>query len=82
MDIFYSVWVGRVIFILGILNIVMALLVFGTCRCVSGGRLLSRLMKYSIHKRIFGYHCHFWKVFWPSIIIHAFFALVYFGWPG
>lgn len=82
MEIFQSIVVGRLIFILGIVNVVAALLIFGSCRCVAGAGLLGRLMKYAPYKTFYGYHCYIWRVFWPSVIVHAFLAVIYFGWPG
>ena len=81
MEIFQSIIVGRLIFILGVVNIVAAILIFGSCRCLPGSRLMGKLMNYAKYKRFFGYHCYIWRVFWPSVVVHAFLALMLFGWP-
>jgi len=82
MDFFDSLTAARVIFILGAFNIVMALLIFLSCRCFPGIKIAGRLMRYQPYRRFFGYHCYFWIVFWLSVIVHAFFALMFYGWPG
>jgi hypothetical protein len=81
-EFFHSLTAGRIIFILGVVNIVTAILIAGSCRCVPGSKLLGKFTKFPAYQRFYGYHCHIWKIFWPSIIIHAFLALMFFGWPG
>jgi hypothetical protein len=39
-------------------------------------------MKRSGYQRFYRYHCYIWRVFWPSVIIHATLALLFLGWPG
>jgi hypothetical protein len=82
MDIFQSLFVARLIFILGIVNIVTAILIAGSCRCIPSLAILGRITKYSAYQKFYRYHCHIWKVLWPSILIHAFLALMFSGWPG
>ncbi|MFH1647683.1 MAG: hypothetical protein ABID71_08385 [Chloroflexota bacterium] len=82
MEIFHTAAVGRIIFSLGIINIVSALLIFMSCRCISGARLLGRLRKYAWYQSLFKVHCYIWRVFWPSVIVHGFLAVLYFGVPG
>ena len=45
MDIFHSVAAVRVIFILGIINLVSGILAFLTCRCVPGARITGNLLE-------------------------------------
>ena len=75
MDIFYTVGAARVIFILGILNILAGMLVFLSCRCLTG-------LKYGGFRRFYKYHCYIWWFFWPAVMVHAILALILFGWPG
>lgn len=82
MDIFNSLLAIRVIVILGIINLVTGALVFFSCRCLGGSKLGNRLMKYRSYQRFYKYHCYIWRVFWPSVMIHAVLAFVFFGWPG
>ena len=46
MSIFDSIAAVRVIFILGIINLVAGLLLLFSCRCVPGLKITHRLMKY------------------------------------
>ena len=82
MDFFQSLTAARVIFVLGILNFVLIVLIFLSCRCVSGSRIGSRLMKQRSYKRFFAKHCYLWYILCPSVFIHAFFAIMFMGWPG
>ena len=81
MEIFQSIVVARLIFILGIVNMIAVILIFFSCRCVSSSSLLRKLMKYRAYQRFFGYHCYIWWVLWLSVIIHAILAIGFFGVP-
>jgi hypothetical protein len=81
MEIFQSAIAPKVTFILGITNLVSGILILLSCRCVGGARIGGRLMKYSAYKQLFKYHCYVWWVFWISVMIHAVFALSFFGIP-
>jgi len=81
MEIFQSIVVARLIFILGIVNMIAVILIFFSCRCVSSGSLLRKLMKYPAYQRFFKYHCYIWWVLWLSVIIHAILAIGFFGVP-
>ena len=72
----------RLIFILGIINLVTAVLIFFSCRCLPGSKLGKKLMKYRGYQRFMKYHCYIWSVFWPSVVVHAVLALIFFGWPS
>ncbi len=79
MDIFQTVVVGKLIFILGIINVITAILLFGSCRCVPGSMIMGKLTQYSLYRRFFSYHCYVWRIFWPSVVLHAFLAIMFFG---
>ena len=81
MEIFQSILIVRMIFILGIVNVLAGTLIFFSCRCISSGGLLKKLMKYPAYQRFFGYHCYIWWIFWPSVVIHALLAIAFFGIP-
>jgi len=82
VDLFRSVAAVRLIFILGIVNLVTALLIFFSCRCIPVSRIIGKaLMKQPLYRRFNTYHCYIWPVFWASVIIHAFFAIMLIGWP-
>lgn len=72
----------RIIFILGIVNLILGLLIFFSCRCLPGSKIGTKLMQYRLYQRYYKYHCHIWKVFWLSVIIHALFAIIFIGWPA
>jgi hypothetical protein len=81
-EFFHSIEAARTIYVLGIINLVAGTLIFFTYRCLPGSRIAGRLTNYGLYKRLFRYHCHIWKVFIPSVAIHAFFAIMLYGWPG
>ncbi|GEM_PF-445842 len=81
MDVFQSVVVARLILFLGILNFILILLIFLSCRCLPVSRIGGRLMKARWYKRFFGKHCYLWPVLWTSLAIHAFLAVMFMGWP-
>ena len=82
MAVFQTVFVARLIFMLGIVNIISFLLLFGTCRCFPGTKILAHLTQNVRYKRFFRYHCYIWWIFWPSVVIHATLAILFSGWPG
>jgi hypothetical protein len=72
---------SRVIVSLGIINLVTGLLIFFSCRCFPGSRVGKLLMKQRWYQRFFKLHCYIWWIFWGSVVVHAIFAIIYFGWP-
>ena len=72
---------ARVLFTLGILNLVMALLILFTCRCIPTSKALEGLMKNPAYKRFYKYHCYLWWIFWPSVVVHAVLAIAILGVP-
>lgn len=81
VDIFQSIIAARVIFVLGIVNVVTGILILLTCRCIAGVKLAGKLMKYPAYQRLFSYHCYIWWIFWVSVMIHAIFAIGLMGNP-
>jgi hypothetical protein len=71
----------RVIFTLGIINVVTGLLIFFSCRCLPGSRLGKRLMGQRWYQGYLKWHCYIWWVFWGSVIVHASFAIGFIGIP-
>jgi hypothetical protein len=71
----------RLIIILGIINLVTGVTIFFSCRCLPGSWLGKKLMKYQGYQRFYKYHCYIWRVFWPSVMIHAILAILVVGWP-
>ena len=78
---FQTPLVAQVMFILGIVNLVTGLAIFFSCRCIHGARILGKLTKHSAYQRFNKYHCYIWRVFWPSVLIHASLGIAFFGIP-
>ena len=81
MEIFYTLFAARLIFFLGMLNIVSGVAVLITCRCIGVSSISGRLMRYSWFQRFYSLHCYIWWIFWISVIIHAIFAIGVSGIP-
>ena len=81
MTIFQSILAARIIFVLGIINLVTGILIVLTCRCAAGSKVTGKLMQYAAYKHLFSYHCSIWWIFWASVIIHAVFAIGLMGNP-
>lgn len=71
----------RMLFILGIVNVVAGLAIFFTCRCLPGSKIGKGLMKHHWYQRFFKFHCYIWWIFWASVMVHAILAIKYIGWP-
>jgi hypothetical protein len=71
----------RILFVLGIVNLVTGLAIFLTCRCLPGAKIGKNLMKRRWFQAVFKYHCYIWWIFWASVIVHTLFAIKYIGWP-
>ena len=69
---------ARLVFVLGITNIILLLLVFFSCRCV-GGRFLRPGGKW--YASFYKAHCVYWVLFFASVILHAVLAVLVFGNP-
>ena len=80
-DMFYTAAMAKLIFALGIVNIVMGTVLFFSCQCIPGIKIKGGLMKFAAYQRFFKYHCYLWWILWPSVIIHAVIAFLYFGSP-
>ncbi|MBI4186620.1 MAG: hypothetical protein HY530_03825 [Chloroflexi bacterium] len=66
---------------LGLVNLVMGLTIFFSCRCMPGSKLGTMLMKYRTYQRFYKLHCYFWRVFWSSVMVHGTLAIIFFGLP-
>ncbi len=70
---------GKILFIAGITNIFFMLLVFLSCRCMSGSKISSWLFRYSWYKKFYTKHCYLWWAFFISVLIHTILAFYLFG---
>ena len=81
MDIFSEIVVARLMFILGITNLVAVTLIFLSCRCIPELGIIGKLMKYRVYQRFYKYHCYIWWALWISVVIHAILGITYLGIP-
>ncbi len=65
----------RLIFILGITNIIGLLLVLLSCRCIGS----ARLFRHGWYKKFYNLHCYFWLLFIGSVLLHTTLAFLVFG---
>ena len=81
MEFFRTITFIRVVFALGIVNLVTGVLLLFSCRCIPGMFWVGRLMKLGWFKRFYRYHCYIWWVFWGSVIVHVTLAILVRGFP-
>ena len=82
MDFFHSIAAVKLIFVLGIVNLVFGILIFASCRCIPMSPVIGkRLMKYSVYQHFYKLHCYLWPIFLMSVIVHSFVALKFLGNP-
>jgi len=81
VGVFQTELAPRIVFILGIINLVSGLFVFFTCRCLPGWKIGEKLMQKPCYQKIFKWHCFVWWVFWISVIVHAVFAIGFYSIP-
>jgi hypothetical protein len=78
---FQTILVARLIFILGILNLITGAAILFSCRCIPGAKIMGKLTKYRAYQKFSKYHCYIWCIFWPSVFLHATLAIAFFGIP-
>ena len=71
----------KLVYILGITNVLSFLLIAFTCRCMIGVKFVNDMMKKPWYRWLFGHHCWYWRLFFLSVIIHITLALLVFGIP-
>ncbi len=71
----------KLLFALGILNLIGLALVFFSCRCLTGPRLANLLWKHDWYKKFYAKHCYYWCLFFASVLLHTVVALIVFGNP-
>ncbi len=71
----------RLIFILGIINIVGFVLVLLSCRCIMGAKLAKGLWQSELYKKFYSKHCYYWWLFLASVLLHTTLAFLVFGLP-
>jgi len=81
MDFFHSAVTAKLIFYLGILNLIALVFLFITCRCLPMSRVGKNLMTNRYYKKLYKYHCYLWYILGISVIIHASLAIIFYGIP-
>lgn len=71
----------KLVYVLGITNLMFILLVLFTCRCLLGKKIVGRLWNYAWYKKLYARHCIFWWFFIASVILHTILAFIIFGNP-
>jgi len=80
MEFFQSLAAVRIVFIFGIINFILFLLLFFSCRCPVAG-IGRTWMKSETYQKYFRFHCYLWWFLLASVIIHMIFAILVFGIP-
>ncbi|MAG47109.1 hypothetical protein CL617_00765 [archaeon] len=71
----------KLVFILGITNIIALFLVLLSCRCMGSVKIINYFWKYEWFKKFYSLHCYYWWLFVISVLLHAVFAFIVFGNP-
>ena len=71
----------RVIFLLGVINLLSLVMVFFSCRCLIGHRFVERMWKYGWYRLYHQGHCYYWWLLAISVFLHSAIALALYGNP-
>ena len=71
----------RLVFALGIVNLVAPLALSLSCRCAAARTPFSRLLRTDAFAKFYSLHCYFWPVLWLSVIVHLVVAVWVLGIP-
>ncbi len=69
----------KLIYVLGIANIIGVLLVFFSCRCLVGVRFVNKMFQHDWYKKFYDLHCYYWWFFFASVVLHTITAFLVFG---
>ncbi|OHA53075.1 MAG: hypothetical protein A2991_00935 [Candidatus Terrybacteria bacterium RIFCSPLOWO2_01_FULL_58_14] len=72
---------GKLVYLLGISNLLGLGIVFITCRCFPGMRWLKPFWGAKWYQKLYRTHCWWWYFFLLSVLLHAVFAIVLYGNP-
>ena len=81
MSIVDPVFGVKLVYLLGITNVLFFLLIASTCRCVIGVKFVNDMLKKQWYRWLFDHHCWYWRLFFLSVTIHIALALMVFGSP-
>ena len=71
----------KLIFALGITNIIGLLLVLTSCRCMGLSSITNRFFQYTWYQKYYQHHCLYWWIFIISVVLHSFLAFYILGNP-
>ena len=71
----------KLVFILGLVNLLMFLVLFFSCRCMGTLGLYSKMSKFKAYTKLYKYHCYYWIILGASIGVHVGIAISVLGWP-
>ena len=68
----------KIVFVLGIVNLISLFLVLFSCRCMMG-TIVSRLVRYNWYKKFYSFHGYYWWIFIISVLLHSVLAVIVYG---
>lgn len=71
----------RLLFILGLTNIIGLLLVAFSCRCIVGVGFVKRMLQRKWYQKFYSLHCYYWWIFLVSVALHSVIAVTTYGIP-
>lgn len=71
---------AKLVFILGITNLIGILLVLISCRCILGWNP-EKFGKSKLFMKFYNLHCWWWRFFLISVFLHAVLAIYLYGNP-
>ncbi len=71
----------RVLFVLGLVNATVLLVMLLSCRCVIGATPLVKITRSAAYKKFARLHCWLWWPLWASVATHAVLAFLFIGFP-
>jgi cytochrome b561 len=77
MKFLLSPTIENVILVTALINIVLVLLLFFTCRFIPSVKMTKSLVGKKWFKLLYKYHSYVWWILVPSVLIHAVIALLH-----
>lgn len=71
----------RLVFVLGLVNLLTLLALLLSCRCMGVLGLYSRMSRWGPYRRLYRYHCYYWVILGVSVIAHLVIAIYALGVP-
>lgn len=71
----------KIMFLLGLTNLISMFLVFFSCRCMVGINFVNKMFKYKCYQKYYSKHCYYWWIFFTSVILHVILGFLVFGIP-